>query len=389
MKQGNGRRFGLVALALAGTLLAATRPVDADDKGKLKRYESPYYVIHTDLGLESAREAYARMTAMAEEYHQRTKGFSGVIRHRLPFYLFKNPSDYYQAGGVRGSAGMYNGSVLMAVARGNAWKVVQHEGWHQFMHQAVGGNIPIWVNEGLAEYFGEGIWTGDNFVTGVIPPGRLRRIHSLIKKDKTLPFLQMLMMTHQQWSGALNIRNYDQAWSMVHFLVHADDGKYRDAFGRFISDMSRGRAWQKSFVARFGRNVDAFQKRYQDWWLAQKGNPSREQYIRATVEILTSFLARAEAMDQHYEDFDAFIKAAKEGKLAMDPKEMKKAWLPQSLLKSALKNADKLDGWKLVRVRKRARPQLVLRLKDGPTFTGRFVPKAGKAPDVTVKATGG
>ena len=44
--------------------------------------------------------------------------------------------------------------------------------------------MPTWLNEGLAEYFGEGIFTGDGFVTGVISPERLA-IGSI--EEKKLP----------------------------------------------------------------------------------------------------------------------------------------------------------------------------------------------------------
>ena len=49
------------------------------------------------------------------------------------------------------------------------------------MHAFIGGDIPIWVNEGLAEFFAQGLYTGDGFVTGVIPPSRLDRLKSFIR----------------------------------------------------------------------------------------------------------------------------------------------------------------------------------------------------------------
>jgi hypothetical protein len=48
----------------------------------------------------------------------------------------------------------------------------------------IGGELPIWVNEGMAEYFGEGIFTGDGFITGVIPPKRLRMIKETSSSKK-------------------------------------------------------------------------------------------------------------------------------------------------------------------------------------------------------------
>src|SRR3954468_12999444 len=168
------------ALALVSASAAhAADPPPPD----LRVYESPHYLIHTDLPPAEAREAQVRTTRMAEEYVRRTAGFAGQIKGRLPFYLYKDLPDYTRAGGVEGSAGAFDGDKLMAVTLRRddgvislaTWHVVQHEGFHQFAHAVIGGKVPMWADEGLAEYFGEGLFTGDGFVAGLIPQARLMR----------------------------------------------------------------------------------------------------------------------------------------------------------------------------------------------------------------------
>ena len=113
---------GLAVLAVLAALTLSLKAPAADTAGAttigMKKYESRYYVIHTDLEPDAAREAYVRMDAMAEEYHRRTKGFGRTVRRKLPFYLFRSREDYYLAGGKIGSAGMFvvhpRGSKLMA-----------------------------------------------------------------------------------------------------------------------------------------------------------------------------------------------------------------------------------------------------------------------------------
>ncbi|HXE55950.1 MAG TPA: hypothetical protein VN541_23190, partial [Tepidisphaeraceae bacterium] len=147
---------------------------------KLQVYQTRHYDIHTDLDTDDVKEAAVRMTRMFEEYRLRTRGFSGDIRNRFPFYLYRNADDYFDAGGLPGSAGVFNGTSLMAIAgdhvSNGTWHVVQHEGFHQFAAAVIRGNLPTWLNEGLAEYFGESIFTGDGYISGIIPPGRLRRV---------------------------------------------------------------------------------------------------------------------------------------------------------------------------------------------------------------------
>jgi len=364
----------LIASAYAGAAQTGDG-AGAPSEARLASYETKYYIIHSDLDIDTVREAAARLTAMAEEYHQRTKDFSGTIRAKLPFYLFSRPQDYLAAGGPPGSWGAYKSGgksdMLMAFIPkemgGDVWEVVQHEGFHQFADKVITGRLPIWVNEGLATYFGHGIWTGDGLVTGIVDPGRCQRVQAMIKADKVMPFAEMLSMSDQQWQSPIRMSNYDQAWSMVHFLVHADDGKYRGAFSGFIADLAARKQWKPAFAARFGRDVESFQNRYSQWWLALPENSDQELRTRATVATLTSFLGRARGEGQKFQTVEEFFDAARAGRLKISPSN----WLPQSLLNRALDEAAKLKDWSIDNGR--SLPQLKLALKEGPlTFVGSF-----------------
>ncbi|MCK4602638.1 MAG: DUF1570 domain-containing protein, partial [Phycisphaerae bacterium] len=381
--------IGMVAAALfSGALLAGSGSTREPWRGKegMKAYKTPYYTIYTDREIEMVREAAARMTAMAGDYRRRTKGFSKAVPKRMPFYLFSKPSDYHLAGGMRGSAGVYMGDKLMAMAPVGTddfvWEIVQHEAFHQFAHKAVSDKLPVWVDEGLAEYFGCGIWTGDGFVTGLIPPRRMKRIQHHIKKDNILPFLEMITMDLRQWNRQMSHRNYDQAWSMVHFLIHADDGKYEKAFAAFIKDIVRGRRWRQAFQARLGRDLEGFQKQYMQWWTSLPENPTAQRYTRAVVETLTSFLARASRQKMKFESVEEFFEAAGDGKIKVDIRKAPRLWLPPKLLKDALKEAQNLEEWSLDVSRKR--PGLILTQPDGTTFTGTFTLRLNR---ISVKVT--
>ena len=405
--------LGFVAgllLAAAPAARGAAKPINP----RLKPHRTRYYVIYTDLGQDDVREAAARMTAMAEEYRRRTRGFAGTIRSRMTFCLFSRPEDYRRAGGLPGSAGMYSPRRRLLMARAtrgaseDLWRRVQHEAFHQFVHLVIRGRIPIWVNEGMAEYFGHGIWTGDGFVTGVIPPARLERLKRHIKADRLVSFEEMLAMTGDQWidavadsaddansgdkedkgrKGGLDPTtrrsaqvNYDQAWSMVHFLVHAEDGRYRKAFSAFINDVSRGSDWKGAFDRRFGANLEAFEKRYRQWWLAQDQHPTWPLYTKAVVATMTSFLARAASQGQTFRTVEEFFDAAEAGRLECNAAQ----WLPPTLLRLMLMRARSYRGWSLETTGRW--PKLVKR-SVARTFTGTFTCTRGRASNVQVTIT--
>lgn len=348
----------------------------------VKPYPTRYYVLHTDLGSDAVREATLRMTLMAEEYHARTQGFAGAIRSRQPFYLFGNPQLYYAAGGVPGSAGVFTGDRLMALATENmgdgVWRVVQHEGFHQFLHAVVGGEIPIWVNEGLADYFGEAIFTGQGYVTGVVPPERLSRVKDWIKQRKTKRIAEMMVLSHAEWNAELSLVNYDQAWSMIHFLAHAESGKYQKPFNAFMQAVSGGKEPRAAWDAAFGRGTAAFEQKWRNYWEAMESDASRTLYARSSVETLTAFYARAFAQRQKFETAEAFFTSAAQGQLKCNPQD----WLPPSLLMRELARAGELGGWSVER--NPGRWALVCETKHGERLIGTFVLNGTRVSEVNV-----
>jgi hypothetical protein len=355
-------------------------------RAQLKQYDSRYYTIYTDIDADEEKEAAIRMTRMAEEYHERTKSFAGVIRNKFPFYLYRSRDDYYNAGGPPGSAGVFISagadSKLMAIAgrhlEQDTWHVVQHEGFHQFAHAVIGGHIPIWLDEGLAEYFGESIFTGDGFVTGIVPPWREQRLKEEITTGQLKALSAMMELSPDQWSAQLNIKNYDQAWSMVHFLVHGDDGKYADAFAQCISEVSQGKTFSNAWRHTIGP-ADGFEARWKDWWTAQPESPTRALYARAAVATVTSFVARASMQKQTFTGFDDFQAAAEADKLQISPDD----WLPPALIKNTLRLYGALPDWDIIPGPNK-RPIVTLTVFDGTKVTGSFTFRNGKVDQVNV-----
>lgn len=352
---------------------------------ELRTIETRYYFVHTDVSETDARETTLRLTKMAEEYHSRTAGFSGEIRTRFPFYLYQNNQDYLAAGGIPGSAGLFNGKELMATVAGKepgprTWKIVQHEGFHQFAHLVISGKLPTWVDEGLAEYFGEAVFTGDGYVSGGIPQWRLERIRQTFKDEKFSPIERMMQMPLNEWNSNLSIVNYDQGWSMVQFLAHGDGGKYQKAFATFMNDMSRGKSWQDAWQSAFG-SAQGFEQKWRDWWLALPDNPSEDVFAQATASKLAGFLGRAFAQKQSFESFEEFYRIADARQLKAAPTD----WLPPTLLEDALNEVDqsrKLGAEWLLNQPAKERPQIVCRLRDGRTITATFTIRSGKVSEV-------
>ena len=384
-----------IAWAILGLLMVmgiSVQPAQGQNKAKVKlrTFATPYYMMHTDLDDEGAREAWIRMTKTFEEYKRRTAGFSGDIRSKFPVFLYTQSADYFDAGAIKGSAGTYmwnsvsGGKLLINVGENlneGTWHTMQHEAFHQFAHAVISGNLPVWVNEGMAEYFGEAFFTGDGLQTGVIPSGRLKRIQKSIKAQEFRPLREMMLMQPKEWNTAMNSANYDQAWSMVQFLAHGEEGKYQKGLVQFMNKLSAGRGYYEAWIGAFGNDVPGFQKKWEQWWLEQDERTSQRLYQKAVVAILTSHLARAVSQGQKFDTVEAFFAAAEKGEL----KRHREDWLPASLLQTALANYKKFGTYSLD-TPKGGQPKFICKVDDELTYSGSFKLNGQRVATVVVEA---
>jgi len=380
----------LLSIVLGICLFASVAQAAQPPQG-LKRYEGRYYVINTDLAGDDLREADLRMTKMAEEYKKRTEGFAGTIGHKFPFFLFRDLDDYHAAGGMKGTAGVFNPNTdtLMAVAgektSAYTWSVVQHEGFHQFARAVIGGELPIWVNEGMAEYFGDGIFTGDGFITGYINPKRLALVKENLEQKKFKPIKEMMLLTHAEWNQQMSQENYDQAWTMVQFLAHAENGKYQGAFVKFMRAIATGQQWDAAWLNSFG-SAEGFERKWTDYWMKMDEDPTAHLYARAVTETITGVLGRATAQKQKFESFDQLAQSAKANEVRIDNRD----WLPPRLINSAFARAAKMqeDGAKfeVLPAQGGRLPMVLCTMKDGTKVTGKFIVSGGRVAKVTTEA---
>jgi hypothetical protein len=230
------------------------------------------------------------------------------------------------------------------------------------------GEIPVWANEGLAEYFGEAVFTGDGFVSGTLPPRRIRQVQKELEKMKDLQ--DLIQMNSAQWSAEMETSahlNYDQVWSLVYFLVHAENGKYCKPFIGFINSCARGVKGEAAWKENFGTDFASAQKQWMKFWSELRIDAGADTQTRITVATLTSFLARAALQKQTFPTAEAFFKAAQAGQLKCGNDE----WLPPSLLARSLNDAVKVNGWS-IETPSEGHPSLVLKADNGKTFTGKY-----------------
>jgi hypothetical protein len=206
----------------------------------------------------------------------------------------------------------------------------------------------------------------------------LQRIKDEINGNVFKSTPDMMALSSEAWRKNLTVTNYDQAWSMVYFLVQGADGKYQKPFVAFMQQVGRGIHWERAWLATMG-DASQFEPQWKKYWLGLPESPTSALYAQADTAIFTSFLARATDQKQTFSDFDAFKTAASdENGLKIAPDE----WLPHSLLDSALRAAEVSGTWSLEVSKLTKLPTIVETTADGTRVIGSFILRNKKVATV-------
>lgn len=273
---------GIIALAFTITCIGSTHSVRAE-LPRLTEFHSTHYTLHTNLPRKKAARYAGHMDLVFADYSKRFRGFRDRRRGRQPLYLFRTREQYVNQLGAfgfdaRASGGMFfRSSEVSGLATyvgeqsdDQVFGTLQHEGFHQFASNYIGRDLPIWVNEGLAEYFEQALIVNGKVKLGLADERRVSEIKDGIANGLLIDFDELLTITGRQWSEnmrqdrAQGRMQYVQSWSIVYFLIHADGRKYQQPFQRYLLLISKGRRSDKAFRTAFkARDTIAFRKRWE------------------------------------------------------------------------------------------------------------------------------
>lgn len=245
---------------------------------------SEHYWIRTDLPRSDAQAVARHLDAMYEEYSRRLASLPQRAPMKLNVYLFKSRRDYEltlrarfgvdtaRTGGVFFMTNTDSGLALWTehLSERRIKHVLQHEGFHQFAFSRFGNDLPLWANEGLAEFFGQAVLVGGTLVTGQADQRTLLRLKDSIKEKTYTPFDEMISFSTEQWRAEMASGEegllYDQSWSMVHFLVYAQNGRWVGAFERYLRMINNGLTSSEAYRRAFETSeTDAFEQRWRQF----------------------------------------------------------------------------------------------------------------------------
>ena len=380
----------------------------------LRPHETEHYVIYCNKSAAFIADIGVRLERMYDEYSVLMGRAFNPTEDKAKVFVFSDRASFVAAGGHPVMPGISKivitnmseearrqssdpdlrvGSRLMLIAPGQSVDIsldhlLRHEGWHHFASMNVTLQMPTWLDEGMGDFLGHSVWTGDGIIHGVIRPEAYASFIGYVEQNRLLTLRRLLAITNDEWLAQAGTddgwRGYMQSWSLVHFLMTAEDGRHLSRLARYLNAAVTGRDLQAA-----SDRIAQMQSTYKRWIESLNPTTTHPKLYQAMVAILTSHLARAHARGQWFESADQFITMARAGQLRLPPPGDEQ-WLPRSLMDEAFFLFDQLSGaynpFELTLDTSAASPTLhLLDDRQNLKLTGSFELTDGKVTDVTVE----
>jgi hypothetical protein len=245
-----------------------------------KMFQTPNYDIQYETDETFAKECGKHLEAILKEYQRRfpmersmdENGPAPEVR-RFTVKCFKSRetfNSYAAANGVSGAAAYFSPAQNELVCyktvdegKKKSFHILYHEASHQYIHLYMGEevDIPIWLNEGVAEYFFGGEFKGATFAIGVNQE-RITTIKEAVRRSTFVPLAEIFQYSQAQYYANAEIC-YAEGWSLAYFLWTTPDAKYKGRINTFYDVLKSTRSKDEAFSRAFGElDLAQFEK---DW----------------------------------------------------------------------------------------------------------------------------
>src|SRR5258706_3864121 len=208
------------------------------------RLTSPHFEMFTTAGEKKGREAILYFEAVRGFFHS-----SGTIREtdrkerpvRIiafrsakefePYRLNQFSSAYYLAG-------VDSDTIVMSEIGRHRYPAAVHELTHLILHRS-GLELPVWLNEGLADLYSSLQPQGAKIRVGDLLPGRVQRLHS----SRIIPLEELAAVDHASpWYNEPQRASvfYAESWALTHMLALSEE--YRRRLRAFAGAMAAKRS---------------------------------------------------------------------------------------------------------------------------------------------------
>jgi tetratricopeptide (TPR) repeat protein len=178
------------------------------------------------------------------------------------------------------------------------FRVIFHEYVHLLVNNSMGTTVPLWFNEGLAEYYSTFDMKDERRVLlGNLIPGHM----IYLRRNEFLPLRTLFAVDYKSpyynESNKMNIF-YAESWMFMHYLMQADREQHRPQLTRFVELLRAGTGIDDAFQQAFQCSVEAVEKDFRAYVQASKfmaTGVTFEHKVDSISEMQAAALSEADA----------------------------------------------------------------------------------------------
>lgn len=219
---------------------------------------SEHFEVFTTGGPGRARDALL--------YFERVHAFFGEVLKLVPaqsektqLLIFSNEREYRHMRPNESAIAYYGEGfdhrdyIVMQSLTEEAFPTVVHEYMHLLVRHS-GSAFPIWLNEGLAEFYSTVTPLAGKMMVGRVPIDRLRHLNS---SEALMPLERLFLVGHDspEYNSARHAGLfYSQSWALTHMLLA--DERYRGHAVEFLAKSATGVPSADALEAAYGKTLD-------------------------------------------------------------------------------------------------------------------------------------
>jgi tetratricopeptide (TPR) repeat protein len=251
-----------LGLAILSATLLATPMVGAKHETWFEA-RSPNFIVVCNAGEKQARKTAIRFeqirAVFRRELELASKHQSPVIsilavkdddsmKSLLPEYWVKGHA--HPAGIFLDNMSQYFAAIQLDAPGSNPYNTIYHEYFHSLTAPYY-PNLPVWVSEGLAEFYGNtqigdsevGMGRPDPDLIGELKQGGLMPLDALFKVDHNSPYYNE--------QNKISVF-YAESWALTHYLMVGDKSAHRASLQAYVNAMTKGATEEQAAAQAFG-----------------------------------------------------------------------------------------------------------------------------------------
>jgi hypothetical protein len=198
---------------------------------------------------------------------------AGDVKSHL--YIFQKPADWQQfqsSGGLEPWTGGIQSQGSLFIVRDPAYKLTSnalgHEIAHLILHRYYPDGVPLWLNEGFAQYVSKGAQASYYRARNYTAKARSQKI----PLEKLFPLATLATMSYPASDQVETF--YDESEKLVRFLVATD----KASFLGFLDAMGRHQPFESAVFGSFSTkflNISALEERFREYAASEFGTSNQ------------------------------------------------------------------------------------------------------------------